>query len=137
MSRLDFDEPPVITRRWWALGHLILVPPIRGPLRLRVHGADNIPSSGPVLIVSNHISQIDPPVLGVAVLPRRSHYMAKAELFRIPLLRRIFSDADKLALAMESRCYSEDRSDPALSARRGDWLVLAAGVSLWLLVVLT
>lgn len=89
MSRLDFDEPPVITRRWWALGHLILVPPIRGPLRLRVHGADNIPSSGPVLIVSNHISQIDPPVLGVAVLPRRSHYMAKAELFRIPLLRRI------------------------------------------------
>jgi energy-coupling factor transporter transmembrane protein EcfT len=55
----------------------------------------------------------------------------------IPLLRRIFSDADKLALAMESRCYSEDRSDPALSARRSDWLVLAAGVSLWLLVILT
>mgnify|MGYP003573434256 CR=1 FL=1 len=55
----------------------------------------------------------------------------------IPLLRRIFSDADKLALAMESRCYSEDRSDPALAAGRGDWLALAAGVGLWLLVVLT
>ena len=41
-----------------------------------------------MLIVSNHISQIDPPILGVAVLPRKSHYMAKAELFRIPVVRR-------------------------------------------------
>ncbi len=86
---MDFDEPPVITRWWWALGHMILVPPIRGPLRLKVAGGENIPVSGPVLVVSNHISQIDPPVLGVAALPRRSHYMAKAELFRIPLLRRV------------------------------------------------
>ena len=85
---MDFDDPPVITRRWWVAGHVILVPPIRWFLRLKVDGADNIPSEGAVLIVSNHISQIDPPVLGVAVLPRRSHYMAKAELFRIPLLRR-------------------------------------------------
>lgn len=89
MSKLDFDEAPVITRGWWIAGHVILVPPIRGPLRLKVRGRENIPPHGAVLVVSNHISQIDPPVLGVAALPRRSHYMAKAELFRIPLLRRI------------------------------------------------
>ena len=86
---IDFDEAPVISRGWWIAGHVILVPPIRGPLRLQVIGGENIPDEGPVLIVSNHISQIDPPVLGIAALPRRSHYMAKAELFRIPLLRRI------------------------------------------------
>jgi GTPase len=86
---VDLESAPVITRHWWVAGHVVLVPPIRWLLRLRVDGAHNIPPEGPVLIVSNHISQIDPPVLGVAALPRRSHYMAKAELFRIPLLRRI------------------------------------------------
>lgn len=67
---------------------------------------------------------------------RRNPVLRFARL-AIPVLRRIFSDAEKLALAMESRCYSEDRSDPALSAGRGDWLALAAGVSLGLLVILT
>jgi energy-coupling factor transporter transmembrane protein EcfT len=70
-------------------------------------------------------------------IENRRNPAARLSCLAIPVLRRIFADADKLALAMESRCYSEDRSDPALSARRSDWLVLAAGVSLWLLVVLT
>lgn len=85
---IDLDQAPVITRRWWVAGHILLVPPVRWLLRLRVVGQENIPSTGAVLIVSNHISQVDPPILGVAVLPRKSHYMAKAELFRIPLVRR-------------------------------------------------
>lgn len=85
---IDLDEAPAITRRWWIAGHLLLVPPVRGLLRLSVTGQENIPASGPVLIVSNHISQVDPPILGVAVLPRKSHYMSKAELFRIPFVRR-------------------------------------------------
>ncbi|MBU0986639.1 MAG: energy-coupling factor transporter transmembrane protein EcfT [Proteobacteria bacterium] len=40
----------------------------------------------------------------------------------IPLLRRIFERADKLALAMEARCYSEKRTDPELYARPRDWI---------------
>ena len=86
---IDLDQPPLITPGWWRAGHLILVPPIRGPLRLKVTGHENIPATGAVLVVSNHISQIDPPVLGVAALPRKSYYMSKAELFRVPVLRRI------------------------------------------------
>jgi 1-acyl-sn-glycerol-3-phosphate acyltransferase len=85
---IDLDHSPEITRRWWIAGHILLVPPIRWGLRLTVTGHENIPLSGPVLVVSNHISQADPPILGVALRPRRSHYMAKAELFRIPWVRR-------------------------------------------------
>lgn len=33
----------------------------------------------------------------------------------IPLLKRIFLNADSLILAMESRCYTEDRTDPVFS----------------------
>jgi 1-acyl-sn-glycerol-3-phosphate acyltransferase len=83
---MSLDEAPRVTRRWWAAGHVVLVPPIRGPMRLRVRGGEHIPSEGPVLVVSNHVSQADPPVMGVAALPRKSYYMAKIELFRVPVL---------------------------------------------------
>lgn len=55
--------------------------------RMRVYGTQNLPKSGPVIIASNHISYMDPPVLGSAC-PRRIQYMAKQELFAIPLLGR-------------------------------------------------
>ncbi|HZZ64344.1 MAG TPA: lysophospholipid acyltransferase family protein, partial [Candidatus Baltobacteraceae bacterium] len=46
--------------------------------RMRVHGAENVPRTGPVIIASNHVSYLDPPVLGSAA-PRRISYMAKEE----------------------------------------------------------
>ena len=42
----------------------------------------------------------------------------------IPLIRRTFEQADRLIIAMEARCYSENRTDPALSATRIDWVTL-------------
>jgi energy-coupling factor transporter transmembrane protein EcfT len=42
----------------------------------------------------------------------------------IPLMRRTFETAEKIAVAMEARCYSENRSDPELSANKRDWLAL-------------
>jgi 1-acyl-sn-glycerol-3-phosphate acyltransferase len=48
--------------------------------RWRVEGKENVPRQGPVIIVSNHLSIIDPPLLGASV-PRRIRFMAKQELF--------------------------------------------------------
>jgi energy-coupling factor transporter transmembrane protein EcfT len=42
----------------------------------------------------------------------------------IPLIRRTFAQADEMAVAMEARCYVENRTDPELSAKRIDWLAL-------------
>jgi 1-acyl-sn-glycerol-3-phosphate acyltransferase len=53
--------------------------------RMRVYGAENMPKSGPVIVACNHVSNLDPPVLGTTS-PRRISYMAKEELFRIPVL---------------------------------------------------
>lgn len=85
--RTDLDRAPVVTRFWWVLGHLTLMPWAYVSFRLGVIGRHNIPPDGPVLIVCNHISQADPVVLGVAAVPRKSYYFAKAELFKIPFLR--------------------------------------------------
>ena len=53
--------------------------------RLEVHGREQVPAAGPLLLVSNHVSLLDPPIVGGAS-PRDLHFMAKEELFAIPLL---------------------------------------------------
>ncbi|AEG15408.1 1-acyl-sn-glycerol-3-phosphate acyltransferase [Desulfofundulus kuznetsovii DSM 6115] len=53
--------------------------------RWKVVGAHHLPPSGGVLVVSNHVSYWDPVVVGCA-LDRQVHFIAKAELFGIPLL---------------------------------------------------
>ncbi|MGM0419357.1 MAG: lysophospholipid acyltransferase family protein [Bacillota bacterium] len=50
-------------------------------MRLEVEGLENVPTEGPLVIMSNHISFQDPPLIG-AFLPRPIHFMAKAELFQ-------------------------------------------------------
>jgi energy-coupling factor transporter transmembrane protein EcfT len=53
----------------------------------------------------------------------------------IPLIRRTFERADKLAVAMEARCYNENRTDPELSATRIDWMALVVMILICGLVV--
>jgi 1-acyl-sn-glycerol-3-phosphate acyltransferase len=53
--------------------------------RLRAYGKQNVPMSGPLIVACNHISNLDPPLIG-ACCPRRISYMAKRELFEMPVL---------------------------------------------------
>jgi len=52
---------------------------------LEGRGAPHIPARGPVLMVANHSSFLDPPLVG-GMSPRPLSFMAKEELFRVPLL---------------------------------------------------
>ena len=62
-----------------------LAPIIWACYRMEIKGAENIPDSGAVIIASNHVSNLDPLLLG-SVVPRRLHFMAKEELFKNPVL---------------------------------------------------
>jgi 1-acyl-sn-glycerol-3-phosphate acyltransferase len=53
--------------------------------RLEVKGGEYLPPEGPVICVANHASLIDPIVVGCS-LKRQVSFMAKEELFRIPVL---------------------------------------------------
>ncbi|SHN77997.1 lysophospholipid acyltransferase family protein [Desulfitobacterium chlororespirans] len=55
----------------------------------KIHGVENLPKGGPVIIVSNHVSIWDPVVAACSV-PRDVSFMAKEELFANPLLGGIF-----------------------------------------------
>jgi 1-acyl-sn-glycerol-3-phosphate acyltransferase len=53
--------------------------------RYEVIGKENVPSTGAVLLCSNHISNLDPPILGSSI-DRKVAFMAKTELFDIPVV---------------------------------------------------
>jgi 1-acyl-sn-glycerol-3-phosphate acyltransferase len=75
-----------VERLWlWRL----LFPPIRATVlalvHIRVEGRENLPQSGPYIIVSNHINWKDPPLISIA-LDLSVRYMAKIQAFGYPLL---------------------------------------------------
>jgi 1-acyl-sn-glycerol-3-phosphate acyltransferase len=55
--------------------------------RLQIHGKENVPASGPLVVVANHMHNADPLILLIA-FPRYINYMAKEQLFRVRFLAR-------------------------------------------------
>jgi len=56
----------------------------------RATGSENVPKSGPVLLVSNHQSLMDPPLVGLAA-NRPLTYLARHDLWKNPWLGRLIS----------------------------------------------
>ena len=61
---------------------------LRPLLSLRLIGVENVPSDGPLLVASNHLSNADPIILE-ATFPRPLFFLGKSELFRNPFFRWI------------------------------------------------
>jgi len=72
------------TYRVYRTAAAVVKPLMRGWFRMRVEGAEHLPASGPVILASNHRSNMDPVLLASAVR-RPVTFMAKAELFVGPL----------------------------------------------------
>ncbi|MCX5660211.1 MAG: lysophospholipid acyltransferase family protein [Planctomycetota bacterium] len=66
---------------WYAL-HLAAFYWMTACYRYRAWGVENIPESGPVLLVSNHQSYLDPMLVGVGGHRRQFYAMARSTLFR-------------------------------------------------------
>jgi 1-acyl-sn-glycerol-3-phosphate acyltransferase len=87
-------EPPALIRTprpsltYRLISYLLVFPIYRLLFRGRTAGNGHVPLEGALVVVANHGSHIDPPLLGHA-LGRPVAFMAKAELFRVPLLGAI------------------------------------------------
>lgn len=95
---------------WWSTCSLRAV--LTAIARWKVIGRENVPTSGPILVVSNHLNNADPPILAAGIAKRRIRYMAKVELFKWPfgLLTRLYGafpvrrfDADVAAMLNAER----------------------------------
>ena len=73
---------PSLTYR--LVSNLLVFPIFRGLFRGSTRGLEHVPLQGPLVVVANHGSHLDPPLLGHA-LGRPVAFMAKAELFEVPV----------------------------------------------------
>jgi 1-acyl-sn-glycerol-3-phosphate acyltransferase len=98
----------------------VVSPTLHGYFRGRVYGVENVPRTDPLIVVSNHASYFDPPMLSSAV-GRPVAYMAKEELFEVPVLKQAIS----LYGAYPVKRGSGDRGAirAALNAIRDGWAV--------------
>ncbi len=85
-------------------------------VRSRVDGMENIPP-GPCLFMANHTSGVDPLVVFVS-MPRRIGFLAKQELFRIPLLGWAMRKAEFIPVDRSSREAAAASADLAVDQLR-------------------
>ena len=84
---------------------------------IETHGVENIPREGGVLLVSNHISLLDPVIVGSAA-NREIHFMARSNVFNVPLLGPLISVFN---------AYPVNRGRPDLGALRRTITLLKKG----------
>ena len=56
----------------------------------KITGRAFMPKKGGVIVASNHMSYVDPPLVGTAIV-RPAYFLAKAELFQVPLFGRVIA----------------------------------------------
>src|SRR5680860_695951 len=76
--------------RLYRIVHAVIAPVVKTIFRMRITGLENLPKDGPIVLASNHVTNADPVFVGVAC-PRMVHFMAKAEIWKVPLLGRLVS----------------------------------------------
>ncbi len=85
MSDVPIVRTPKPSLTYRLVSGLLVFPLFRFLFRGSTQGLEHVPMEGPLVVASNHGSHLDPPLLGHA-LGRPVAFMAKAELFAIPLL---------------------------------------------------
>ena len=85
MSDSSIVRTPEPSLTYRLVSGLLVFPLFRVLFRGSTQGLEHVPMEGPLVVASNHGSHLDPPLLGHA-LGRPVAFMAKAELFAIPLL---------------------------------------------------
>ncbi len=91
---------PLSSRAWYeSLRVLAELAAVLG-WKVRHSGRGNIPRSGGILVVSNHQSHLDPPLVGLGC-SRRMNYLARETLFRFPPLRWLIASLDAIPIDRE------------------------------------
>lgn len=71
--------------------HIIARPFLKSLFKFQVLGVENVPTTGGVLLMSNHASYVDPVFLGAAA-DRNLYYMARSTLFKPGLIEWLLSN---------------------------------------------
>lgn len=73
-------------RKGYKVAHTILAGLVKVLFRVKVKGLENDPGDGGILLCSNHVTLLDPICISASLRKTEPFYMAKKELFKIPIL---------------------------------------------------
>lgn len=94
--------------------------------RLEARGRAHVPRTGPVLFVANHSSLLDPPLIAAAA-PRVLSFLAKEELFGIPVFGWLIRRFNAIPLRREGGSAGMMRAALRVLERAGALLVFPEG----------
>ncbi|MEX5632291.1 lysophospholipid acyltransferase family protein [Parafrankia sp. FMc2] len=94
--------------------------------RRRWSGQENIPGSGGVILVANHLSTVDPPLLAhyVYATGRNPRFMATSDLWEVPILRHVLAGAGQIPVHRRDPNAQEALRDAIAALRAGRALVI-------------
>jgi 1-acyl-sn-glycerol-3-phosphate acyltransferase len=95
-------------------------------IRVRTIGLDKLDPARTYIFMSNHVSNVDPPIL-LPLIPRRTSVMVKKELFRFPILGRVMRFGSLVPVDRGNR-------DAGIGAVRAAAEVLRSGVNMTIYV---
>jgi 1-acyl-sn-glycerol-3-phosphate acyltransferase len=90
--------------------------------KIKLVGLDKFDPAGTYIFMSNHVSNLDPPVL-VPLIPRRTSVLAKREIWRIPILAKALDLAEIVPVERHNR-------DAAIQSIRRAGEVMRHGINM-------
>lgn len=70
----------------YTIGHILFWIIFKVFFFLQCKGLENIPKKGSCLLASNHVSFFDPPAIGTVIVKRKIYFIARASLFKFPIV---------------------------------------------------
>ena len=103
----DYAPPtgqPLGTNKYFRLASWILIPLLNALTQRNWQGRENIPSSGPVIVASNHVSYVDALVLTHFLFKngRAPRFLGKEAVFRVPIIGKIIAGSGQIPVLRES-----------------------------------
>lgn len=111
---------------WFRFAVMVLKPLLLVVTRRDWRGREHLPTEGGVVVCVNHISYVDPLVLAHFLYDngRLPRYLAKAGLFRLPLVGAVVRGAQQIPVHRESRDAAGAFRDAVAAVRRGECVVV-------------
>lgn len=93
--------------------------------RTKITGLENIPKNGGIIVAPNHISNLDPVLLGVAIAPKRQlKALAKENLFKIPIIGYVVKKMGHIPVLRGSSTASESLKNAVERVKNGEAVVI-------------
>lgn len=98
ISYLPPTGDPLGTNKYFKFGASIVLPLLRLITKRDWRGIENLPKSGPVIVVSNHVSMVDPLIFAHFLYAngRAPRFLGKASVFKVPLIGKIIAGSGQV-----------------------------------------